>query len=132
MKKNLLIISIVFLIFMGVWALFGKSSNEFLRDVKLIVLFLVFIFYIISLVVISIGEKDVVKHPFAFALGVSFIVGFINGFLIFKNAILIFLTMLVFAGIVVFLQYKFQTFTNKVYKNKIDNDKSLEDEKLAN
>ncbi|NLK66820.1 MAG: hypothetical protein GX282_05020 [Campylobacteraceae bacterium] len=137
MKKNLLIISVLFLVFMAVWTLFGKSSSEFLRDVKIIVLGLILVVYIISLVVIGIGEKNVVKHPFAVALGISFVVGFINGSLIFKNTILIFLTMLVFAGLVVFLQYKFETFTNKKYKNNSNLEAGLEnslensDEKLA-
>lgn len=118
MKKILIFVSIIFLLFMGVWALFGKSSSEFLRDIKIIVVFLTLIIYVISLVVIAVGEKNVVNHPLAYVVGIAFIAGFISGFLMFKSFVLIALVVSIYVGIVVGLQYKYQTFTNKIYKDK--------------
>lgn len=118
MKKYLIFASIIFLIFMGIWAMLGKSSSEFLRDIKIIVVFITLIVYIISLVVIAIGEKNVVNHPLAYAIGIAFIAGFVSGFLMFKNFFLISLTMGIYVGVVVFLQYRYKTFTNKIYKDK--------------
>lgn len=118
MKKYLVFASIVFLIFIGIWAMLGKSSSEFLRDIKIIVVFITLIVYIISLAVIAIGEKNVVSHPLAYAVGIAFIAGFVNGFLMFKNFFLISFIISIYVGIVVFLQYRYQTFTNKIYKYK--------------
>lgn len=69
MKKYLIFVSIIFLIFIGIWAMLGKSSSEFLRDIKIIVVFITLIVYIISLAVIAIGEKNVVSHPLPMLLG---------------------------------------------------------------
>ena len=118
MKKYLVFASIVFLIFIGIWAMLGKSSSEFLRDIKIIVVFITLIVYIISLAVIALGEKNVVSHPLAYAVGIAFIAGFVSGFLMFKNFFLISFIIGVYVGIVVFLQYRYQTFTNKIYKDK--------------
>lgn len=128
MRKKLLITSVAFLTFLGGWALLGGIGNgEILRDIKIIILFLILIAHIISVVVISIGEKDIVNEPFATVVGISFVTGFLVGFLVFKSAILIFLVMMFFVFVVAILQYKYKTFSNKIYKNEPLKDDNYEE-----
>lgn len=118
MKKYLVFTSIIFLIFIGIWAMLGKSSDEFLKDIKIIAIFFTLIIYVISLVFITIEEKNIVNYPLTYAVGIAFIAGFVSGFLMFKNFFLISFVIGIYVGVVVFLQYRYQAFTNKIYKDK--------------
>ncbi|PSM51841.1 putative membrane protein [Campylobacter blaseri] len=117
MRKTLLFLSVCFIVFIGIWAIFGKSSNEFIRDIKIIIFGLILIVNIISLIVIAIGEKDVVKYPVLAAFGTSLGSGFISGFLIFDRWILVFVFTILYSLPIFILQYKKKTFSNKIYKN---------------
>ncbi|CZE49210.1 hypothetical protein [Campylobacter geochelonis] len=119
MKKILLFISLGFLIFISIWALFGKSSSEFLRDVKIILFFVILLAYIISLVVIAIGEKDVVKQPFLYALGVAVLAGISSGLLVSKSWFLVLLVAGVYVAVVLYLQLNSKTFSNKTYEDNV-------------
>ena len=65
MRKILLIILALVLLFGGIIIL---SNEAIRRDLKIISFLVLLVTYIISLVVIAIGEKDVVREPLMTAM----------------------------------------------------------------
>ncbi|QKF64442.1 hypothetical protein [Campylobacter corcagiensis] len=122
MRKILLLILALVLLFGGIFIL----SNEAIRkDLKIISFLVLLIVYIISLVVIAIGEKDVVKEPLMSAMLIALVAGFMSGFFISSKWYIVGFVISLYVGLVVALQVKFQTFSNKTYKIKSDIDEQI-------
>lgn len=113
MKKILLLILALILLFGGIFLL----SNEALRkDLKIISFLVLLVTYVVSLIVIAFGEKDVVREPLMSAMLIALVAGFMSGFLISKSWYIVGFIIAIYVGLVVALQLKFQTFSNKIYK----------------
>lgn len=113
MRKIILLILALVLLFGGIFIL---SNEGIRRDLKLISFFIILVSYVVSLIVIAIGEKDVIKEPLMSAMLIAVVAGFMSGFFISSKWYMVGFIMSLYVGVVVALQIKFQTFSNKKYK----------------
>lgn len=113
MRKIILLILALVLLFGGIFIL---SNEGIRRDLKLISFLIILVSYVVSLIVIAIGEKDVIKEPLMSAMLIAVVAGFMSGFFISSKWYMVGFIMSLYVGVVVALQIKFQTFSNKKYK----------------
>lgn len=113
MRKIILLILALVLLFGGIFIL---SNEGIRRDLKLISFLIILVSYVVSLIVIAIGEKDVIKEPLMSAMLIAVVAGFMGGFFISSKWYMVGFIMSLYVGVVVALQIKFQTFSNKKYK----------------
>ena len=74
----------------------------------------------VALIALAIGEKDVVRFPFLTASLLALFSGLVEGVLLFENRYYIAITAVAFVAFVFYLQIKHKRFSNKAYKNSVD------------
>ena len=74
----------------------------------------------VALIALAIGEKDVVRFPFLTASLLALFSGLVEGVLLFENRYYIAITAVAFVAFVFYLQIRHKRFSNKAYKNSVD------------
>ena len=82
----------------------------------------------VALIALAIGEKELVRFPFLTASLLALFSGLVEGALLFENRYYIAITAVAFVAFVFYLQIKHKRFSNKAYKNSVDEgSKNLDD-----
>lgn len=74
----------------------------------------------VALIALAIGEKELVRFPFLTASLLALFSGLVEGALLFENRYYIAITAVAFVAFVFYLQIKHKRFSNKAYKNSVD------------
>lgn len=74
----------------------------------------------VALIALAIGEKELVRFPFLTASLLALFSGLVEGVLLFENRYYIAITAVAFVAFVFYLQIKHKRFSNKAYKNSVD------------
>ena len=74
----------------------------------------------VALIALAIGEKELVRFPFLTASLLALFSGLVEGMLLFENRYYIAITAVAFVAFVFYLQIKHKRFSNKAYKNSVD------------
>jgi len=74
----------------------------------------------VALIALAIGEKEFVRFPFLTASLLALFSGLVEGVLLFENRYYIAITAVAFVAFVFYLQIRHKRFSNKIYKNSVD------------
>ena len=74
----------------------------------------------VALIALAIGEKELVRFPFLTASLLALFSGLAEGMLLFENRYYIAITAVAFVAFVFYLQIRHKRFSNKAYKNSVD------------
>ena len=82
----------------------------------------------VALIALAIGEKELVHFPFLTASLLALFSGLVEGVLLFETRYYIAITAAAFVAFVFYLQIKHKRFSNKAYKNSVDESSKNSDE----
>ena len=119
MKK---IVFLILLFTAVVLALYVTSrvNPSLFSEIKILGALLNVTIFGVALIALAIGEKELVRFPFLTASLLALFSGLVEGVLLFENHYYIAITAVAFVAFVFYLQIRHKRFSNKAYKNSVD------------
>ena len=119
MKKIVFLILLFAAVALALYVTSRVNPNLF-AEIKILGALLNATIFGVALIALAIGEKDVVRFPFLTASLLALFSGLVEGVLIFENRYYIAITAVAFVAFVFYLQIRHKRFSNKAYKNSVD------------
>lgn len=119
MKKIVFLILLFAAVALALYVTSRVNPNLF-AEIKILGALLNATIFGVALIALAIGEKDVVRFPFLTASLLALFSGLVEGVLLFENRYYIAITAVAFVAFVFYLQIRHKRFSNKAYKNSVD------------
>ena len=119
MKKIVFLILLFAAVALALYVTSRVNPNLF-AEIKILGALLNATIFGVALIALAIGEKELVRFPFLTASLLALFSGLVEGALLFENRYYIAITAVAFVAFVFYLQIKHKRFSNKAYKNSVD------------
>ena len=119
MKKIVFLILLFAAVALALYVTSRVNPNLF-AEIKILGALLNATIFGVALIALAIGEKELVRFPFLAASLLALFSGLVEGVLLFENHYYIAITAVAFVAFVFYLQIRHKRFSNKAYKNSVD------------